>query len=267
MHEEFELLSHEYLYQMSEPAIALGLLVLLLLVTEAGFRRGRAAGSSLSDSTKSQLSTLQGAMMGLLALLLGFSFAMAEGRFETRRQLVVEESNAIGSTYLRSRMLGEPFKAEVAKLLREYVDARIEYFEEEVNPDRVKDAIDKSEDLQKQVWSQAIAAVAKNPSAVPTGLFVTSLNEVIDLHAQRDAARVDHVPEIVLLLLFFVAAGSMALVGYGCGIGNRRNLQHTVAVSLIVSFVILVIMDLDRPRRGVIRVSQESMVALRASLQ
>jgi len=261
------MLSHDYLYQLTEARIALGLLVVLLLATEAGFRRGRAIGSRLAESTKSELSTLQGAMMGLLALLLGFSLFLAESRFETRRQLVVEESNAIGTTYLRSRMLAEPFQAEVAKLLREYVDARLKYFEEDTNPDGLKDAIENAERLQRQLWSQAIAAVAKNPSPVPTGLFVTTLNEVIDLHARRDAARANHVPEAVLLLLFFVAAGTMALVGHGCGVGNRRNLPHTVTVTLILSFVILVIMDLDRPRRGVIRVSQESMIALRASLQ
>ena len=253
------MLPTDFLYQFDQRAIGLGLLVMLMLATELGFRRGRAVAASLPEASRAQLSTLQGAMIGLLALLLGFSFALSESRYEARRELVVGESNAIGSTYLRSRMLGEPFQTEVAKLLREYVDARIEYFE----TNGAKAAVDKGEQLLAKLWSQAIAAVAKNPSPSPTGLFVASLNELIDFNSKRTAARQNHVPEIVLWLLFFVAIGAMALVGHGCGVGKRRELPHTVTVALILSFVIVVIMDLDRPGQGAIQVSQASLLALR----
>ena len=100
------MLSGDFLYNQNVALIALALFALLLVASEIGFRRGRAVGSSpIVEASKSQLSSFQGAMMGLLALLLGFSFALAESRFETRRHLVVEESNAIDTTYLRSQML------------------------------------------------------------------------------------------------------------------------------------------------------------------
>jgi hypothetical protein len=102
---------------------------------------------------------------------------------------------------------------------------------------------------------------------VPTGLFIAPLNDVIDLHAERDTARQNRVPQIVLWLLVIAAIGSMGLAGYGGGVGNRRNLAHTVTVSLIISLVILVTMDFDRPRRGIIKISQQSMIALRQSLE
>ena len=102
---------------------------------------------------------------------------------------------------------------------------------------------------------------------MPTGLFVAPLNDVIDLHAERDAARQNRVPEIVLWLLLIGAIGSMGLAGYGGGVGNRRNLAHTITVSLIIGLVILVTVDLDRPTGGLIKISQQSMIALRQSLE
>jgi hypothetical protein len=98
-------------------------------------------------------------------------------------------------------------------------------------------------------------------------LFIGALNDVLDVQAKRDAARRNHVPDIVLYLLFFVGVVSMGLVGFGCGVGNRRHLPITVAVATLIVLVILVIMDLDRPRRGFIEVSQESIIDLRTSLR
>jgi hypothetical protein len=256
-----------FLSEQNEALVGLVLFVLLLVATEIGFRRGRAVGPILLEASKSQLSTLQGALMGLLALLLGFSFALSESRFETRRHLVLAESNAIGTAYLRSQMLAEPYRTEVAKLLREYVDARLEFFQAGIDEARVKGAIAETESVQRQLWLQALTVAEKDPRPVPTGLFIAPLNDVIDLHAERDAARQNRVPEIVLWLLLIGAIGSMGLAGYGGGVGNRRNLAHTITVSLIIGLVILVTVDLDRPTGGLIKISQQSMIALRQSLE
>lgn len=261
------MLSGDFLYEQNGALIAVALFALLLIASEIGFRRGRAVGSNLTEASRSQLSSFQGAMMGLLALLLAFSFALAESRFETRRHLVVEESNAIGTAYLRAQMLPEPHRTEIAKLLRDYVDARLEFFQAGVDEDKLNSAIAKSQGVQQQLWSQALAVTEKDPRPVPTGLFITPLNDVIDLHAERDAARRNRVPEIVLWLLVVAAIGSLGLAGYGGGVGSRRNLAHTITVALIVSLVILVIMDFDRPRRGFVKISQQSMIALRQSLK
>jgi len=118
----------EFLYQRSELLVVAVLFGLLLVATEVGFRCGRVIRAGLEDPAKSELTTLQGAMIGLLALLLAFSFAMAESRFDTRRQLVLEEANAIGTTYLRSKALAEPYQAKVVKLLQDYVANRLEYY-------------------------------------------------------------------------------------------------------------------------------------------
>ncbi len=261
------MLSVEFLYRINEVLILACLFPVLILVTEIGYRLGRAVSESYEAASKSQLSTLQGATLGLLALLLAFSFAMAESGFEVRRQLVVEESNAIGTLYLRSQMLSAPFRADIARMLRDYIDARLEYVAAGVDPAKLKEADDKARALQKDLWTKTLAITQQNPGPVPTGLFITSLNEVFDVYKKRESARGNHVPEIVLWLLFFVTIGSMEFVGYVCGVEKHRSLSRTVAIALLLSLVILVIIDLDRPRRGLITVTQQSMLELRESLK
>jgi hypothetical protein len=257
----------EFLYQQSELLVIAVLFGLLLLATEVGFRRGRVIRSRLEDSAKSELGTLQGAMIGLLALLLAFSFAMAESRFNTRRQMVLEEANAIGTTYLRSKALAEPYRVKVVKLLQDYVASRLEDYATGAEQKTLDEVNNRTNQLQTQLWSPAMDAVSQDPHSIPLGLFISSLNEVFDLREKRDIATQNHVPEAVILLLFFVAILAMGIVGFGCGIGDWRNLSVTVTMSLIITLVILVIMDLDRPRRGFIQVSQQSMVNLQSSMK
>ena len=257
----------ELLYRQNEILIVTELFVLLLIATELGFRRGRVIRGSLEDPAKSELTILQGAMVGLLSLLLAFTFAMAESRFETRRQLVLEEANAIGTTYLRSQALPQPDQTKVVTLLREYVANRLKYYAAGTDPEKLAEVNQRADQLQADLWSQAMDAINKDPHSIPAGLFISSLNEVIDLNMKRNIARQNHVPGAVLLLLFLVAILSMGIVGFGCGIGDWRNLSVTVTMCLIITLVILVIMDLDRPRRGYIRISQQSMVQLQDSIK
>ena len=255
-----------FLYAQNEVTVAVGIFLALLAATEAGFRRGSRQRIAREEGP-GQVSNLQTATIGLLALLLAFTFAMAESRFEIRRTLVVDESNAIGTAYLRSQMLPEPLKTQLAASLRNYVDARLDYARAGIDEISIGEANQKSDLLQKQLWSEALQAVDRNPAPVPTGLFVSALNEVFDVRSRRDAARQNHVPEVVLWLLFFVAVGTMELVGYGCGLGGPRNFVRTATISGLISLVILVIVDLDRPRRGIIEVSQVSMRMLRDSIK
>jgi hypothetical protein len=128
---------------------------LLLIATELDFRRGRVIRGRLEDPAKSELTILQGAMVGLLSLLLAFTFAMAESRFETRRQLVLEEANAIGTTYLRSQALAERSQAKVAPLLREYVANRLKYYAAGLDPEKLNEANQQTHELQTELSSQA----------------------------------------------------------------------------------------------------------------
>ena len=256
----------ELFYVVNAWVIFVASIGFFLLATEAGFQLGSRARSSVNEHARSQITMIQGAVLGLLALLLGFTFAMAMSRFDTRKQLVLDESNAIGTTFLRARLLPEPHRTEVSNQLRRYVDVRLEFYEAGVDQKKLRVANDKTEQLHNQLWLHAAALGEKDPRAITTGLFLQSLNEVIDLHAKRVTAMENHVPESILILLYFVAIMSTGLMGYGCGLGGFRNLFTTITASILIASVIFLIVDLDRPRRGLIKVSQQSMVNLRDSL-
>lgn len=256
----------DLLYQRSEFLIVALLFVLLLAAAEFGFRRGRRVASTLGEATRSQLASLQTAVNTLLALLLGFTFAMAVSRFETRTRLVVDEANAIGTSALRARMLPAPYRETVLELFRKYLDSRLATYNEFLPTPAALQAKRQAALLQEEVWQQARQAAERNPSPVPTGLFIDALNQVFDQQAKRDAARDNHVPQSVLMLLFVVAILAMGLSGYGCGLGERRPWGTMLTVAVAISMVVLVIIDLDRPRRGLIHVSQQSMVDVRRGL-
>jgi hypothetical protein len=237
-----------------------------LLSTELGFHLGRQAAPKTSDHARSQVGTIQGALLGLLALLLGFTFAMAMSRFDQRKLMVLDEANAIGTTYLRAQLLPEPQRREISDLLRGYVKVRLDFYEAGTDDTKLGAINQATAKLQNQLWAGATAVGEKDPRAITYGLFIQSLNEVIDLHNKRLTAVENHVPEIILLLLYFVAVVATGLIGYGCGLGEVRNFFVTVVAAVLIAAVIFVIIDLDRPRRGLIRVSQARMLELQDSM-
>ncbi len=259
-------MAEEFLYQVDLWLILAASIGFFLLCDEAGFRLGRRNRPNLDEDARSQVSTIQAAILGLLALLLGFTFSMAMSRFEVRKQQILEESNAIGTTSLRAQLLPEPQRKEFAGLLRQYVAARLNFYRAGMDRQQFHEARGQTEGLQERLWSLAASWGDKEPRAVTAGLLLQSLNEVIDLHARGITALENHVPVIIMILLYFVALAAIGLIGYGCGLAGRRNFVVTLVVSVLVAAVILVIIDLDRPRRGLIKVGLVRMVELQQSL-
>jgi len=259
-------MSVESLYDVSELLIATVMIGLLFLATELGYRAGLRVPLNLNDVGKSQLGTISGASLGLLALLLGFTFAMSLSRYDLRKRLVTQEASALETANLRARNLPEQEGAEIATLLRKYVDIRLEFFKPGINEDDQNRIEKETKHLQDQLWTRASASLAKDDRTVTTGLFIQSLNEAFALQNERLAAIENHVPQSVLVLLFTVAVIALGGVGYGCGLGKSRHWFSTIMFAVLLVLVITVIMDIDRPRRGFIKVNQESMTRLRKSL-
>lgn len=253
-------------YTMNEGLLFIAILALQLLAAETCFWIGRRGSAEANDSAKSQLGTLQGAVLGLLALLLGFTLSMSISRFETRKQLILDEANAIGTAHLRAELLPEPERAQLQELLRQYVDVRVEFYAATDDTQRLDDAVARTEQLQRRLWSDAVAVAKRDTRTVITGLFIAALNDVIDLHGKRVAALENRIPVGVFWLLYAIAIVAMGLSGYAGGAGGRRSLFPTVAASLLISGVILLIVDLHRPRRGLITVGQQSMIDLKNCL-
>jgi hypothetical protein len=242
-------------------------LTALLLAAEVGYRVAtRLGGETKHADDKSDLGSIHGAVLGLLALLLGFTFAYVATRSEARKRAVIDEANAIGTAYLRAALMPAPAGPQLQSVLRDYLDTRMVADDVGEDPKRLREAIRHSEDVQARIWplaQQALAGRAPNPI---DGLLVQSLNDVIDLHTVRLAAARDHAPALVIWMLLFLSVVAMALSGFAAGIAGGRHLGRLTMVALLIVAVTFVILDLDRPRGGLIRVSQQSLNDLRQSL-
>jgi hypothetical protein len=181
---------------------------------------------------------------------------------------VVDEANAIGTAYLHAQLLPESVREHTRKLLRDCTDQRVEAGSASLTDDATRQKLmAKSGAMQGQLWDQARRGVAVDPNPATSGLFIQALNDVIDQFGKRDASLNRHVPELVLLLLYatFLLAG--ATIGYFAGVAGHRTSFVTYIMATLILAVVFLILDLDRPRRGLIKVSQESMVSLQASMK
>ena len=258
----------DLLYSFNSVLIAGTLFVLIILANEAGYRFARRFLAKPDEAIKSQTNSVQAGMLGLLALLLGFSFTMALQRFDNRSAAVIEESNAIGTAYLRVGLLSEPYATEVNSLIAKYVDLRIEGGGIDMADPAVRESvIERTVELQGQLWRSAIDAANADPRPVTSGYFIQSLNEVFDAFGRRQAALEKHVPELVLFLLFTIFIISGYILGYASGLHRRRAWMAIMSMTALIVLVIFIVIDLDRPRRGLIQVDQSSMAGLKQQIE
>jgi hypothetical protein len=234
------------------------------LSIESGFRLGKYRRSRTDQEKDAPVGVIVASTLGLLGFMLAFTFGLAASRFDARRQVVLEESNAIGTAYLRAGLLPEPNSAEIRRLFQEYVDVRLQV----VQSGGIEQVISKSADLHRALWRQTTEVAAKDSRSILTGLFIQSLNEVIDLHSKRALIGLhSRIPEIIWLALYFIAVLAMGALGYQEGLAGSRRSLAVPALALTFSAVMLLIADLDRPQEGLLRVSQQAMVDLQNSLK
>jgi hypothetical protein len=255
----------QWLSNLSEWTLFWLLLVLLLGAAETGYRLARRATAGTQE-TIPEVAAIQGATLGLLALLLGFSFSMAATRFEARKELIRDEANAIGTVYLRTSLLPEPQRTAVRVLLRQYVETRFELQAVGYIPEQLKAVDANAGRLQGQLWAYAVTAAEQAPDSVMIELFVASLNDMIDMHGKQLAAMRNRIPAAIFFLLFFVAIVAVGLTGYGSGPRHARSATLTLLVSLLVAAVIMLVVDLHRPVRGMIVVDMASLRDVRDSM-
>ena len=236
--------------------------VSLLLVIEGGFRIGNRADKKSAMEAATQLISLEAAILGLLGLLLGFTVSMAVSRFEMRRYLVLDEANALGTAYLRTSLLQEPGHTEVAQLLCVYVGHRLEMGSSNKEfADLAKDR-PKTMALQNQFWTKAGAYAQTDPHPVLAGLLIQALNQSIDLEESRWTALQNSVPKSVLMANALVALLAAGLAGYAFGLAGVRQIFSLFTLAVVVTLVLAVIIDLDRPNSGFIHISQQPMADL-----
>lgn len=254
------------MYDHNSVLIAGLLLATLIIAAEIGTRLGRRYRDATNESTKSHISGIQGSILGVLALLLGFTFSLSLQRYDTRSEAVINEANAIGTAMLRASLIPESVREESRTLLRNYLDLRIKAGAVSLDREDERDQVLlESNRVLDKLWANAVRAADENPSPVQTGLYVQALNEAIDAFGSRDAALARHVPELVLFLMFGTLILTAALVGFASGVGGHRASFAAYTLLALIVCLVFVIIDLDRPRRGLIEVTQVPLLDLRSS--
>jgi hypothetical protein len=209
--------------------------------------------------------TIVGATLALLGFILAFTFGFTSSRFDSRKQLLLDDANSIGTTYLRAGFLPDPHCTEVRNLLRKYVDLRITLTE---HPEEINSIIEQSTSIQEEIWKHAEAVAKtelKNPEIV--SLFVVSLNETIDLQTKRiTVGLIYRIPNVIWLSMLCLLIISMFEVGYLFMKSGKPNWIIILALSLAFSVVILMVITFDRSD-GKIKLNQQPMIELQKSMK
>jgi hypothetical protein len=239
-------------------------LSVMVAVCETGYRLGRR--SKAEEKTKELVPIVVGSILAIMGLLLGFTMSMSVSRYDGRRLLVLNEANSIETAYVRAQALPPPENAEVQELIRQYAAARLRTSEGALDPEKLHRGKEEGERLQRELWSRAAALAQKDPYSVTAALFMQSLNDVMDTENSRWILFVAHVPEGVLYVNALMGLVSALLVGYDFGItGNRHALSEALLI-VSIAMVMAVIVELDRPHSGIVRVSQRPLVELQQRL-
>jgi hypothetical protein len=209
------------------------------------------------EKLSSGLGVIDGAVFGLMALLLGFSFSGAVSRFDVRRELIVQETNAIGTAWLRVDLLPVAAQPEIRDNFRAYLDARLAFYKNlEPNRARATEELALSQKLQGKIWAESIAAAKQTNSTAVLTLVVGSLNEMIDITTTRFVALQTHPPMGIYITLVLLALGSAVIAGFGMGDSDKRPWLHTVVFALALTLTVYTIIDLEFPRAGILRIDR-----------
>jgi hypothetical protein len=219
-----------------------------------------------SATLREPVAVLHSALLGMVGLLLAFGLALAMGRYETRRAALVQQTNAIGTTYLRAETLSEPMRTSSLDLLRDYTDTSIALSESVPGSADADAAVAAGQEIQRTLWGLADDALDGAPTTSAPRLYVESLNEMIDMQTVRVAALANRVPTPILAVEVFGAAVALGLLGFYLSMIGR-SVYAVVLASVLVSSLILVTFDLDRPTRGLIRVPDTPLINLRAEME
>src|SRR3954452_13179443 len=250
-------------FRLATWELGLILLAIVLGTTAIGLVLGRSLPHR-SEHLREPVGVLQAALLGLVGLVLAFGLALAVGRYESRRTAVVDEANAIGTTYLRAETLAEPARSQSLALLRRYTDVTIRLSDAVPQSDDARRAIAEAAALQRQLWALAARSLTRNPTASAPRLYVEALNDTIDLESVKVAELNNRVPSAVLTVEVVGAAVALALLALYVALVGRGTIA-VLAAAALVTLLLLVTFDLDRPARGMIRVPDTPLTSLRAS--
>jgi hypothetical protein len=243
-------------------------IVVVILSIEIGYRLGSAALRRSPDEKESPVSAMTGAVLGLTAFVLAFTFGIVSDRYDYRKALVRDEANAIGTAMLRTDFLPEPDRSEALALFKEYLNLRLELAQSgDLEKEHVEQVLSETQRIQNQLWSLAVTNGRKDMNSPVIALYIDSLNTVIDIHALRVAVGLQtRVPIGIWAVLYSITILGMMGVGYQTGIaGSKRSMARPI-LAVAFSLVFMLIASLDRPNGSFINVTQQPLIDLRDSM-
>ena len=257
-------------FATSASLMAAGLFVGMLILWEVGRRIGIARHAHDPNGVTSGSGPIEASIFGLLGLLLAFTFSGAASRFEARRHLIADEANAVGTAYLRIDLLAANAQPELRQLFARYLDTRLETFRNLQDPLVTRARLAETAKLQRQIWALGVAA-SQQPGASPDAakLLLPAMNEMFDITTTRLAATQDHPPAVIFALLAGLSLLSSLLTGYVTCNTIVRSWFYIVLVSATMSVTFYVILDLEFPRLGLIRIdaADQALSDLRGSMK
>ena len=252
-------------FAIATAASALGLFLTLLALLEVGRRIGQ---RSVAREPIAGAGAVEGAVFGMLGLMIAFTFSGAASRFDGRRALVVEEANDIGTAWLRIDLLRTEDQGPLRELFRRYLDSRLETYRNAGNLDLAMAEYARSTTLQNEIWARAVAAGREAPTPQATMLLLPALNQMIDITTTRLVATRNHPPPAVFILLVALALAGALLAGFAMAENKNRSWVHMLAFAAVLATTVWITIDLEYPRVGLIRVDSADavLVDLRKSM-
>lgn len=242
------------------PIIAL--FAILLALCEFGFKQGERLQDRTANTVKAGIEHIIGPFLTLLALLLAFSVTFAESHYARRKQLAVDEANAIGTAVLRTQFLVEPEQKAMATLLLQYAETRGTFYELVAARKSLQDNMELTKSLQTELWQHASMLGKKHPDFITTGLMIDSLNLVFDIEENQRIELTNTIPLSIIMLLVFASIVAMGMVGFQLGVSRSKHEVWTSLLALVLASTLFVILDLDKSQKGFIRIQNESLSRL-----
>jgi hypothetical protein len=254
-------------FELSALLLASALVAGMLAMQEIGRRLGVRARRLAGEAAVAGTGGVEGAVFALLGLLIAFTFSGAASRFDERRKLIVEEANAIGTAYLRLDLLPPAAQPDLRERFRRYLDTRLAAYRALPDMAKVKAELERAAGMQQEIWTKSLAAAAGSQPA--TMLLLPALNEMFDITTTRTMAGQMHPPTIIFALLCGLALLSALLAGYAAAGAKARNWVHTTVFALTLAGAVYVILGIEFPRVGLIRVDafDQVLVDLRQSMR
>lgn len=244
--------------------IGVALFILLILAFLAGFQLRKWKIKRNPSKKREDLGSISSTLLGLLALILAFTFSMANSRFDERRELATQEANAIGTTLLRIGFFPDTIQAELKTTLKNYLEARIAFVQSGSDIERMLAHLQTADSTGKELWNRVAIFAKLDLNLVKTSEIIPALNEMFDLTTSRRAAGEANIPPSIQVFLILLCISSTFLLGYE----RKDHFDWIIVVgfSLMLSMTVFSIFDLDRPRSGLVTLDEANskIIDLRA---